>query len=82
MYNFSTEIFPYSVECFDVLHICLFITANCRLLQIFHNFKLMINLNFSSKTRAVLVFATKRKNNVDPRPRIGTKCNINNFAAK
>ena len=33
-------------------------------------------------TRAVLVFATKRKNNVDPLPRIGTKCNINNFAAK
>ena len=42
----------------------------------------MTDTAHTSKTRAVLVFATKRKNNVDPRPQIGTTCNINNFAAK
>ena len=36
-----------------------------------------------TKTRAVLVFATKRKNNVDPRPRAQKKVNyVQLFFAK
>ena len=38
---------------------------------------------FKYKTRAVLVFATKRKNNVDPRPRAQKKVNyVQLFFAK